>query len=389
MSHSALFFSLALRNLKMHWLRSLLAAIGIIIGVIAISSMGILGNALTLSITDSLSDVGDAIVITPHYASITGSSSSSGKLTDRQLEQIKRAAGSNLVVPVYYGGDKIKIKQDNEYAAIYGINPQDLPKLLDIESGQYIRGASGVMVGAKLAEENFLNVGSRILIGDEGSGVRVVGILKERGRGFDINPDNAIVTADLWFRDFYDSQGYDQVIIRVSTLNDIGIIKNDVDKQLNRRETVVDIFDTRMIMESITDAFSQITLFTMAIGGISLIVAGVSIFNVMMMSVMERYKEIGILRSIGTRRSEVLSMFIFESIILGFSGSIVGGLFSFGAGYIIVAVLMGNASYLLNPASLFQIPYGMTFGIVISLLSGLYPAWKASALNPIEALRHE
>jgi putative ABC transport system permease protein len=391
MAGGSLFLSLAIRNLQMHWLRSLLAAIGIIIGVMAISSMGILGNAFSLSITNSLSSVGDSIIVTPHvgYQGGMSSVSTSERLSDRQIELIRRASANSKVFPIYAGGDRIKVQRDTLYASVYGIDPKDLPSLLDIEKGQYLRGASGVMIGSKLAKDNNLTVGSRILIGEEESGVRVVGIIKERGMGFDINPDNSIISSDLWYRDFYETKGYDQAIIKATDIKEIEQIKSSIEKQLNKRVTEVDVYDTRMILNSITETFGQITLFTMAIGGISLIVAGVSIFNVMMMSVMERYKEIGIIRSIGTKRAEVRSMFIYEALILGLSGSVVGGIFSFAAGYLVVAVLMKDVSYLYNPASLIQIPYGMTFGIVTSMLSGLYPAWKASSLNPIDALRHE
>ena len=275
-----------------------------------------------------------------------GSVSTSERLSDRQIEQIRRAATNSKIFPIYAGGDRIKVQRDTLYASIYGIDPKDLPSLLEIEKGQFLRGASGVMIGAKIAKDNNLTVGSRILIGEVESGVRVVGILKERGMGFDINPDNAIITSDLWYRDFYETKGHDQVIIKAADIKDIEQIKSSIEKQLNKRETEVDVYDTRMILNSITETFGQITLFTMAIGGISLIVAGVSIFNVMMMSVMERYKEIGIIRSIGTKRAEVRSMFIYEALILGVSGSVVGGIFSFAAGYLVVAVLMKDVSYL-------------------------------------------
>lgn len=390
MSNQRLFFGLAIRNIQIHWLRSLLATIGIVIGVVAISSMGILGNSLVLSVSDSLTDVGDSVVVTPHVSFHgMGSTGTDKRITDRQLEQIRRSAGNNEVVPVYASGDRVRIGREILAASIYGINPQDIPTLVSLGSGQFLRGASGVMVGAKLADENNLVVGSRLLIGDKETGVRVVGILKERGMGFDISPDNAVFTSDQWYQDFYDKKGYDQVIVKVKDLKDIDQVKDAIKAQLNRREDEVNVFDTKAILETIIETFGRISTFTMAIGGISLVVAGVSIFNVMMMSVMERYREIGILRSIGTKRAEVRSMFIYESLILGTAGSIIGGVMSFLGGYAAIAVMLGETSYLFNPSSLIQIPYGMVFGIATSLLSGLYPAWKASELRPIDALRHE
>jgi len=110
---------------------------------------------------------------------------------------------------------------------------------------------------------------------------------------------------------------------------------------------------------------------------------------VMMMSVTERTREIGVIRSIGARQGEVLRMFIYESFILGFIGSAIGGVLSFIGGYIAVIIMLEDTSYLFVPSSLVYILYGMAFGIGTSIVSGFYPAWKASHLNPIEALRHD
>jgi len=108
-----------------------------------------------------------------------------------------------------------------------------------------------------------------------------------------------------------------------------------------------------------------------------------------MMSVTERIKEIGIIRSIGTRRREVMRMFLYEAFLLGIAGSVIGGILSFAGGYLVLLVMLQDVTFLFAPSSLMYIPYGMFFGIATSVISGIYPAWKAANLNPIEALRYE
>jgi len=293
--HSLMFFELAQRNVRLHWLRSLLAILGIIIGVVTIVSMGILGNSLVLAISDSLSTVGDSIIVTPHVGGMGfGGSQSSNLLSDRDVEQIRRAAAPHVTIPVYSGSSRMKIGSEDTVGTIYGLKPDDIPVLLEVDQGSYLRGASGAMVGATFAEENEIKVGSRISLGEMGS-VRVVGILKERGMGFDINPDFGIVVEDQWFKQAFGQEEYNQVIVKVNDLNKIEEVKDSIDRTMNRKETVVDVIDTRAILETILTTFGQISTFTTVIGGISLIVAGVSILNIMLMSVTERIKEIGVI----------------------------------------------------------------------------------------------
>ena len=385
-----MFFDFARRNIRLHWLRSLLAVIGIIIGVMTIVSIGILGNSLVLSVSDSLSTVGDSIIVTPHAGGMGfgGGGSAPELISDRDVEQIRRAVAPLVTIPVYSGSSRMKIGSEDTVGVVYGLNTDDVPILLELAEGSYLRGSSSAMAGARFADDNDIKVGSRITVGDKGS-LRIVGILEERGMGFDINPDYGIVVDSRWFEDAYTQDGYDLVIVKVKDLNQIDEVKEEIERQLNRRETVVDVIDTRAILDTILTAFGQISTFVTAIGGISLIVAGVSILNIMLMSVTERIKEIGVLRSIGTKRQEIRRMFLYESLILGLIGSGIGGILSIFGGYAVSMVMLQTTEYLFVPSSLIYIAYGMAFGIGISLLSGLYPAWKASNLNPIEALRHE
>jgi putative ABC transport system permease protein len=394
-----IFWEIAKRNIRIHLLRSSLAMLGIVIGVVAIASMGILGNSLVLAVSDSLKTVGDSVIVTPHvggtmrgFGGGTGGPSSLS-ITEQNFEQIKRASAPNIAIPVLQTSDRMKlgVGSDEIVAAIYGLNPDDVPDLLTLKEGGYSRGDSGALVGATFAQDNNVKVGSRIAIGTDGNKgtLRVTGIIEERGMAFDVATDSAIVVTKDWFDQAYNRNDYDKVVVKVKNLDDLPVVKTSIENQMNKRDKIVDVMDTRKTMETIFQAFGQITTFVSAIGGISMLVAGVSILNIMMMSVTERIKEIGIMRSIGAQRKEVMSMFLYEALILGFVGSFIGGIMSLLGGFAISSVMLQTTEYLFVPSSMVHIIYGMSFGIVISLICGIYPAWRAANLNPIDALRHE
>ena len=394
-----IFWEIAKRNIRIHLLRSSLAMLGIVIGVVAIASMGILGNSLVLSVSESLQTVGDSVIVTPHVGTTMGGfsggagGSSSLRITEQYFQQIKRASVPNVAIPVLQTSDRMKlgVGSDDIVAAIYGLNPDDVPDLLTLKEGGYSRGDSGCLVGSTFAEDHNVKVGSRIAIGTDGNKgtLRVTGIIEERGMAFDVSTDSAIVVTKGWFDQAYNRNDYDKVVVKVKNLDDLPAVKTAIENQMNKRDKIVDVVDTRKTLETIFQAFGQITTFVSAIGGISMLVAGVSILNIMMMSVTERIKEIGIMRSIGAQRKEVMSMFLYEALILGVVGSVIGGVMSLLGGYVISSVLIQTTKYLFVPSSLIHIVYGMSFGIVISLLCGIYPAWRAANLNPIDALRHE
>ncbi|MDD3112229.1 MAG: ABC transporter permease [Methanofollis liminatans] len=397
-------FDLSVRNVRRHFLRSFLAAIGIVIGVIAITSLGIMGANLTLSVTATLSENSDIIKVSPGGGPGGGGGPGFGGgggsdeeeyIDESQLKDIKQAASPNTVIPAYSESDTITVGDLEGRATVYGLDPDDIATLLTVANGTFLKSTSTALVGPTLAERYELKIGSRITIGDEDSDegtstVRVAGILEERGMTYDISTDNAIVVSDRWFTGFYGGEGeYSEVIVKLDDINDVDAVEEAIDDQLNRKDDEVTISDASRMMDSITSSISTIISMMMGIGAISLLVASVSIFNVMMMSVTERIKEIGILRSIGTRRSVVRRMFLYEAFILGMLGAVVGGILSMIIGYLVVLVMIGTTDYFFTFDSLIYIPYGIAVGIVVCVLSGVYPAWSAANLDPIEALATE
>jgi putative ABC transport system permease protein len=399
-----IFVSLAARSVRRHLLRSLLAALGIVIGVIAITTLGIMGANLTLQVTAQLSQSANVITITPYTGGGRGFGPEGGgesganlNITKSQLQEITQVAGANQVIPLYSGSDRITVGSKEGRASIIGVKPDTVSDLLTVQEGTFLKGGDSALVGATLAEDFSLKVGSRIKLGDTSANatpklVRVVGILQQQGASFSINADRAIIVTDKWYTAAYGGEGeYSQVQIIVDNINQIGTITNNTDRKLNRNEKlpVVRISNPSQFLSTITTTLGSITSFITLLGAISLVVAAVSIFNVMVMSVSERVREIGILRSIGTRKSEIRKMFLYEAVIIGLIGAGIGALLSIISGYLIVLAIVGNTTYFFTPASMIYIPQGMIIGVATCVLSGVYPAWRAADLDPIEALRAE
>jgi putative ABC transport system permease protein len=276
------------------------------------------------------------------------------------------------------------------YVSIYDIEKEDLEKLVELEDGRFFKpGSTDCVVGYSVADNMELTLGQKIEIDD--TKLRVVGILKERGMGFDISTDSGVFTSSEMYEKLYpdEDEGYDQVIIIVKDLDEIDAVSDEIDERINKKDELVTVFATNMITESLDDVFSSISLFLMGIGSISLLVAGVSILNVMLMSTMERTKEIGIMKAVGASRKDILKMFLLEALFLGVIASTAGTILTICGSYLVMELLVKNTSYLFTLSSMFYVTEGFFFGIATSLVGGVYPAWKASRMKPLDALRYE
>ncbi|WP_164997771.1 ABC transporter permease [Methanolobus psychrotolerans] len=381
-----MYAELAKRNLKRQSVRTILAAIGIIIGVIAISSMGILGNSLKLSVTDSFADIGDKLVVSP--------APGEDYITDRQVDLMRKVGNIESIIPVSSSGEVIEYRKDGttfmSYVSVYSIGKDDLEKLAKLDQGRYFKpGSTDCVVGASIASNLELTPGQKIEI--DNTKLRVVGILRERGLGFDINTDSGVFTsAEMYDKLYPDAdEGYDTVIVIVKDIDKIDEVADEIEERINKKEELVTVFATNLITESLDDVFKSISLFLMGIGSISLLVAGVSILNVMLMSTMERTKEIGIMKAVGASRKDILKMFLLEALFLGVIASTAGAILTIAGSYLVMALVVKNTSYLFTLSSMFYVMEGFFFGIATSLVGGMYPAWKASRMKPLDALRYE
>jgi putative ABC transport system permease protein len=394
-----IFFDLSVRSVKLNFLRSLLASIGIVIGVVAISSMGMLGTNMQLMVKDQLTAGINTIVITPDVVRAEPGSSqpSTQGITESQLREIRDAAGANDVIPIDRTSTRFSIGSSDGRGSIYGLDPGDVKMMMNVSEGSTIRSEGDAIVGATIAGRFELKIGTRIKIGEPNISVtrpvvRVVGILPTTGLSSSngINTDNAIIVSDTWYTSQYGGGNvYDQVNVNLKDVSTLSEVENAIDKKVNRNKDVIRISDASSRITSVSSTLSSLTTFILAIGSISLLVAATSIFNVMMMSVSERVQEIGILLSIGTEKGEVRRMFLYEAFILGIIGAVLGGVASLVIGYSVVSAMIGSTAYFFLPDSLIYVPAGMIIGMVVCIASGLYPAWSASNLDPIDALRSE
>jgi len=252
-----IFFDLSVRSVRLNFLRSILASIGIVIGVIAISSMGMLGTNMQLEVKDQLSAGANTIVITPDVVRMgppgfspsestpsSSSSSSSSVITKAQLSKIKLAAGSNAsaIIPIYSTNTEFTLNSISGRGMIYGIDPDYITKFLTIENGTNLVGANDALVGSTIATNFNLKLGSRIKVGSTTSGsrseVRVVGILEERGMAADsVSTDNAIIVSEDWYTNQYGGENeYPQVNVIVKDIDTITDVESAIDAKLNTNE---------------------------------------------------------------------------------------------------------------------------------------------------------
>jgi putative ABC transport system permease protein len=365
---------IARRNLTRTKARTALAVLGIVIGVVAIASLGVFGSVLQTAAVGSLGDIGNQVVVSPN------AEAGVEQLTDRDVRAIRRASGDAAVVPVRQDRARVTYAGTTAVTTAYGIeNPGDT---FAAESGRIpdpMRG--GALVGATLADNLDVRVGNSISVDNRSYRVRAV--LEPQGGISPLNVGGGVVVPV----ESVNETGFQQVVVQTETGDEANATAVEIREALNDREERVSIFEFSEITEQIGSFFDTLSLFLIAIGSISLVVAGVAILNVMLMSTIERREEIGVLRAVGYQRGDVLKILLAEASLLGVIGGLVGVGLSVVAGLAIAQVAVGDPSVALEPSAAVYYLAAFAFGVVTSALSGLYPAWKAARERPVDALR--
>jgi len=393
---------LAFKNLRRRKIRSWLTILGIFIGIVSVVALVSLGNAMEEAISKQF--VGE---LSPDKITIIGRGMmgfGGGTFSEDDISIINSIRGVESVIPRYTTFAEIEYREDTGYSIISNI-PEGFLKLnhfyesygFNIEEGRLINsGDTGViLIGNKATESRLFK--TKIEVGDnlriEEENFRVVGILSSTGNS---QKDRTIFLPQYEMeRVFNLKEDYPSLDVKVLHRDEVeeiaGLIREEMrnDRKQKPGEEDFEIQTSVESAETVSKIINTIRIFVLGIAFISLFVGGVGITNTMYMSILERRKEIGIMKSVGAKNKDILALFLTESGLLGLIGGITGSFFglllAFVTTYFIKGFIPGA-----NLNVTFSIPLligVILFSFLVGTISGILPAMQASKLTPVEALR--
>ncbi len=405
---------LAWRGLAANKLRALLTMLGIVIGVGAVIALLSIGQGAQSAITEQIQGIGSNIIfVLPGSLTQGGASFGAGTLASLTLEDAEAIANPIncpdvlAVAPQINRTAQVIYRASNTTSTVVGTTPEFAMVRQAVASDgsffsaqEYLSVARVAVLGAQLSKDLFDQespIGQTIRINRVP--FRVIGVLEERGGGGGgPTPDSSVfvplTTAGARLFGSATARGGGQAValINVSALSEarIDAAVDQIVELLRSRHrieyqdddfTVTGQSDILGVLNQVT---SILTVFLTAIAAISLLVGGIGIMNIMLVSVTERTREIGIRKAVGAKRQDILLQFLIEAMVL----SIFGGLIGVGFGGAVAALV--TATGILNAGlSLQAVALAVSFSLAVGLFFGLYPATRAASLNPIDALRYE
>ncbi len=397
------YFKLALRTFRHKPTRSWLTILGIFIGIAAVVALISLGQGMQEAINQQFEILGtDKITIYPGASSfgVLGSLLGSERMSDHDISIIKRISGVNIVVGVAMTIAKVVSGDEHQYTMVIGYNPDEI-NIKDfigvtIIDGRELRANDGykVMIGYSLGYEDIyeepIEVGDTLEI--SGKSFTVVGIVSEVG-----NPgyDNRIyINRDLFYS-IFTQEGYPLVVVRTKEGYDTTSVADAIKEKLRKDRNLEEgsenftVMTSQQLQKMISDIIGVIQTIVIGIAAISLLVGGTGIMNTMYTSVLERTREIGIMKAVGAKNFDIGMVFFIESGILGLVGGVIGIVFGLSMAY---AVELAATSLDISLKASFDpliIGGALLFSFIIGSVSGIIPTLQAAKLKPAESLRYE
>ena len=399
---------MAITALWANKMRSMLTMLGIIIGVAAVIGMVSIGMGVSKQVQDSIASLGSNMLIvnasaTKNAAGVRQAAGSNIRLKLEDAQAIKKKiADAEYVSPTVQKNYQIVNGNQNWNTQVTGVTTDYMSiRSLSIANGTFITqkdidsnsrvAVIGTTVAENLFGENVNPVGKNIRINNDP--YKVVGLLESKGQSsMGQDQDDVVIVPITTATNRLMAVNYIQSIsVQVVSADKMDKVQAEIELLMRQRHKIVgdkeDDFTVRnltSIMETMTSTTTMLTLLLASVAGISLLVGGIGIMNIMMVSVTERTKEIGIRKALGATYSNIMLQFLIEAVFVG----IVGGLIGIGLGCAMAEAIskFGGFTTVITAT---PILVAFFFSVGISLFFGIYPARKAAKLDPIEALRYE
>lgn len=391
-------------------MRSLLTMLGIIIGVSAVIVMVSLGQGVAKATREAIARLGTNVLMVMPNSQRTGAVSQGlGSQQTMKLEDVQVVLDGCPSVakatPEVRGSATVEFGNDNTRTTVNGVGPDYFEiRNLPLEEGSTFdasdvrRRAKVVVIGSGINEALF---GSRTAVGQSirlnGQSFRVVGVLKERGAAGPFSADDQVsIPVTTAMRRVFGQDHLNSISVQARSEDVMFRAQEEVVAALSRAHRIrpdeepdVRIFNQADITESANQQTAFLTMLLAGIACVSLIVGGIGIMNIMLVSVTERTREIGIRKAIGARRSAILNQFLIESIALSLIGGLIGVALGIGASlWMAMPTTSGGLGFPMA-ISLPAVVVSFFFAAAVGVFFGIYPAMKAASLDPIEALRFE
>jgi putative ABC transport system permease protein len=393
----------AFKSLMANKLRSILAMLGIIIGVAAVIAMLAIGTGAKQQILDRISAMGtNLLIIRPSPRGSGGVMNGMNvNLTDEDARAVlQKVDHIHSLAPVVGRNYQVKYLNQNTNTQILGSSPTYLPiRDFEIDRGRCftdfeVEHWDRVAVLGPVTATNLFGfsdpIGQTIKI--NGINFKVIGVLKSKGDQGWFNPDDQIIvpyTVDMHL--LMGADALREIDVQADEGANLDAVQADLYSVMRQRHKIqpeapddVMIQNQAQFIDAFSATASTFTILLGTVGGISLFVGGIGIMNIMLVTVTERTREIGIRKAIGAREFDILSQFLIEAMLM--SG--VGGLTGMGLG-IGVAWLVGQFSPFPTIVRIYSIVLALVFSAAVGIFFGFYPATRAAKLDPIEALRYE